>query len=81
MVERRPQPRLALEASQARLGRIGVQPLHRDLAAEALVGREEHRRHAAGSQAANHPVAAGEHGSPCYLLSLEHETEWGEARP
>jgi hypothetical protein len=38
-----------------------MQPLDRDLAAEALVLAQEDGRHAAGAQVTDHPVAAIEH--------------------
>jgi len=69
VVQRRAQLGFTLEAGEARLRRVRVQPLDRDIAPELRVLGEEDRRHSPGAQAPAHLVAAGQDPAPADLLS------------
>ena len=63
MVERRAQLRLAHEALLDVAGAVGVQALDGDLAVEPLVVAEQDRRHAAGAEPPQDPIAPAKQGS------------------
>ena len=72
VVQRCAEARFALEALGHLLRAAGVQPLHRNHAAEALVLGQEHAGHPARAEAADHAVPARERrlGRPCHRLML-----------
>jgi len=65
MIERRPEPRLAVEALRDVLGAVGVQALDRHAAAEALVLGEVDGRHAPGAESAQDAIAVRKAERPC----------------